>query len=198
MAGSFKIRVSSWLLTIRVSLNTVGSILSEGDSIVPSAMGQTGGSTPSSSTPPAAAPAAVSPPPAASESGSASVPAGLTAAVEPDNVGDEDSADDFCWYGDDNGAEYKPNGSVTAYFPSCSRVLLESVPPWSSLVGSFKCGISSDSAVSGDDIVLPSELVSSLLRAVSPADSHSLVVADTGATDHMLPDHSAFISYKSV
>ncbi len=153
-----------------------------------------GSSTPSSSTPPAAAHAAVSPPPAASDSGSASAPAGLTAAVEPDDVGNEDSADDFRWYGDDDGADYKPNGSVTAYFPSCSRVSLESVPPWSSSVGSFKCGISSDSAVSGDDIVL----VSSLLRVVSPADSHSLVVADTGANDHMLPDRSAFISYKSV
>ena len=64
------------------------------------------GTTPSSSTPPAAAPAAVSPPPAAPASGSASAPAGLTAAVEPDEVGEEDSADDFCWYGDDNGDDY--------------------------------------------------------------------------------------------
>ncbi len=62
-----------------------------------------GGSTPLSSTPPAAAPAAVSPPPAASDLGSASAPAGLMAAVEPEDVGDEDSADDFRWYGDDDG-----------------------------------------------------------------------------------------------
>jgi hypothetical protein len=81
---------------------------------------------------------------------------------------------------------------------SYSRVSAESVPPLASSVGSYKCSISSDSAALGDDIVLPSELVSSLLRAVSPADLHSLVIADTGATDHMLPDRLAFISYKSV
>ena len=46
--------------------------------------------------------------------------------------------------------------------------------------------------------MLPPDLVSSLLRAISPADSCRLLVADTGATDHMLPDRSAFISYKSV
>jgi hypothetical protein len=51
---------------------------------------------------------------------------------------------------------------------------------------------------SGDDIILPPDLVSSLLGAISPTDLNCLVVADTGATDHMLPDHSAFISYKSV
>jgi hypothetical protein len=51
---------------------------------------------------------------------------------------------------------------------------------------------------SGDDIVLPPDLVSSLLGAISPTDLNRLVVADTGATNHMLPDGSAFISYKSV
>ncbi len=84
-----------------------------------SGAGALGSSTPSSSSPPAAAPAAVSPP-AAPASGSSSAPAGLTAAVEPEDVGEEDSADDFCWYGDDKGVDYKPNGSVSAYFPSCS------------------------------------------------------------------------------
>jgi hypothetical protein len=160
--------------------------------------GTSGGTTPLSSTPPAAAPAAVIPPPAAPALGSASAPAGLTAAVEPDEVGDEDSADDFHWYGDDDGDDYKPNGSVSAYFPSCSRVSTKSVPPLASSVGSTKCGILSDLAASCDNIVLPSELVSSLLRAFTPADLHNLVVVDTGATDHMLPNRLAFISYKSV
>ncbi len=58
--------------------------------------------------------------------------------------------------------------------------------------------MSSISTTSGDDIVLPPDLVSSLLGAVSPTDLNRLVVADTGATNHMLPDHLAFISYKSV
>jgi hypothetical protein len=61
-------------------------------------------------------------PPATPALGSSSAPADLTAAVEPEDVGDEDSADDFRWYGDDKGVDYKPNGSVSAYFPSCSPV----------------------------------------------------------------------------
>ncbi len=51
------------------------------------------------------------------------------------------------------------------------------------------------------DIVLPPGLVLALLTAFSPNDSTAglwLVVADTGATDHMIPDRSAFISYKAV
>ena len=46
--------------------------------------------------------------------------------------------------------------------------------------------------------MLPPDLVSSLLRAISPDDLCRLLVADTGATDHMLPDRTAFISYKLV
>jgi hypothetical protein len=120
------------------------------------------------------------------------------AAFEPEDVGDEDSADNFHWYGDDEGVDYKPNGSVSAYFPVCFRVSTKSVSPLASSVGSGKCGSSSVSMGTGDDNVLPPDLVSSLLRAVSPADWHCLVAADTGATDHMLPNRSAFISYKSV
>jgi hypothetical protein len=60
------------------------------------------------------------------------------------------------------------------------------------------CCLLSNSATLGDDIVLPPDLVSSLIHAISPADLHCLVVADTGATNHMLPDRSAFISYKLV
>jgi hypothetical protein len=120
------------------------------------------------------------------------------AAVEPDNGGDKSSVDDFWWYGDDDGADYEPNGSVSNYFPLCSRVLSESVPPLASHAGLVMCGSSSDSATSGDVIVLPQDLVSSLLRAISPTDWHCLVVADTGATDHMLPYRLVFILYKSV
>ncbi len=52
-----------------------------------------------------------------------------------------------------------------------------------------------------DDTVLPPGLVLALLKAISPEDLGAalhLVVADTGATEHIVPDRSAFISYKSV
>jgi hypothetical protein len=50
-------------------------------------------------------------------------------------------------------------------------------------------------------MVLPSGLVLALLTAISPHDSTAglwLVVADTGAMDHMVPNRSAFNSYKAV
>jgi hypothetical protein len=44
-------------------------------------------------------------------------------------------------------------------------------------------------------------LIKSLLKAIPTMNGGTpfhLVVADTGAMDHMVPDHGAFISYKSV
>ena len=113
--------------------------------------------------------------------------------------------DSFCWDGDDEGVDFKPNGSVSMYpsppvgpslpspissSQSCSRVSLELDP--SSLL---------DVDHSPDDIILPPGLVSALHWAISPevfVDGLRLVVADTGATDHMVPDRSAFISYKAI
>jgi hypothetical protein len=162
-----------------------------------SASSASGGVKPASSSPPAAAPAAVVSPPIPN-SGSTSTSAELMAAVEPDDGRDESLVDDFWWYGDDDGADYKPNGLVSNYILLCFQVSSKSVPPLASHVGLVMCGLSSDSATLGDDIVLPPDLVSSLLRAISPADLHHLVVGDTGATNHMLLDRSAFISNKSV
>jgi hypothetical protein len=59
-----------------------------------SGSGASGGVKPASPSPPAAAPAAIASP-LVPVSGSTSTPAGLTAAVEPDNGGDESFADDF-------------------------------------------------------------------------------------------------------
>jgi hypothetical protein len=53
----------------------------------------------------------------------------------------------------------------------------------------------------GNNINLPSTLIKSLLKAIPTTNGGTpfcLVVADTGAMDHMVPDRSAFISYKSV
>jgi hypothetical protein len=75
-------------------------------------------------TPPAAALAAVVPLPALA-SGSPSAPAGLTATVEE---GDESSMDSFCWDGDDDGVDFKPNGSVSMYPPSTVSPLRPSPP----------------------------------------------------------------------
>ncbi len=71
--------------------------------------GVQGGALPA--TPLVAAPTAVIPPPAPAL-GSPSAPAGLTAKVKE---GDESSTDSFCWDGDDDGVDFKPNGEEEKY-----------------------------------------------------------------------------------
>ena len=87
----------------------------------------------------------------------------------------------------------KPKASVSSYptspsSPSCCRVSLEGGPT---------CSVTQ----SADDIILPSTLVQSLVKAIPTMGCGTpsrFVVADTGATDHMVPDRGAFISYKSI
>ena len=160
-----------------------------------------GGATPAggtAGTPGAKAAAAESPAPPTNGSPDAA-PAGMMAAVVGD--GDEDSADSFRWDGDEDGVTFeeatKPNTSVSSYpppsspSPSCCWVSLEAFSPGPA------CSVTQLAV----DIVLPPVLVQSLLKAIpttSCGTPFRLVVADTGATDHMVPDHGAFISYKSV
>ncbi len=136
--------------------------------------------------------------PAAPTNGSTAAPAGMTASVVADD--DEDSTDSFQWEGEEDGVTFeeatKPKASVSSYLPSspgplCCRVSITSVSP----------GPTCSLTQSVDDIVLPPSLVQSLLKAIPTNNrgtpSH-LVVVDTGATDHMVPDRGAFISYKAV
>jgi hypothetical protein len=149
-----------------------------------------------SPTPGAQAAAVGSPPASGSESPPA--PAGMTATVT--NVpGDEDSTDSFRWDGDEDGVMFedsKPKASVSFYSPtssapSCCRVSVESV------VAAPACA----AAQSVEDIVLTPVLLRSLMKAISTTSNGTpfrFAVADTGATDHMVPDRDAFISYKSI
>jgi hypothetical protein len=98
--------------------------------------------------------------------------------------------DSFRWNGDKDGVTFeaatKPNTFVSSYppsslSPSCCRVSLEAFSP------DLACSVTQ----SVDNIVLPPALVQSLLKAIptpSGGTSFRLVVADTGATDHMVPD----------
>jgi hypothetical protein len=129
---------------------------------------------------------------------SPSSPAGTMVALVAD--GDKDSTDSFCWDGDEDGVTFedahKPRALVSSYTPSSP--------------GPFCCNISVESFLPsptcsatrlGDDIVLPPILIKSLLKAIPTTNGSTLfrlVVADTGATDHMVPDRGTFISYKSV
>ncbi len=139
------------------------------------------GSTPSAGTqggaltvtPLTAAPVAVVPPPA-SASGSPSALAGLMATVE---VGDESSTDSFRWDGDNDGVDFKPNGSVSIYPPSTVNPLSPLPPsptpfaPSCSWVSLELDHLSlSDANRLPDNIILPPGLVSSLHRAISPEE----------------------------
>ncbi len=189
----------------------------------PPLAGTSDGPKPGALVPPAAAQTAVVSPPALAL-GSPSAPAGLTATVEEGNAGNKSSTESFQWEGDENGVDFKPKGPVSFYppspnlhssdrplrlstpsripsEPSCSQVSLASVAPTASYGGSFHNFSPSDADPLPIDIVLPPGLVLALLTAISPDDSTAglrLVMADTGATDHMVPDRSAFISYKAV
>ncbi len=136
--------------------------------------------------------------PAAPSSDSPPATARMTVAVVAE--GDKDSTDSFCWEGDEDSIMYvdalKPKALVSPFTssspgPSCCSLSMEPDPP----------GLTCLATQSVDDIVLPPTLVQLLLKAIPTTSNGTpsrLVVADTGVTDHMVPDSGAFISYKSV
>jgi hypothetical protein len=129
---------------------------------------------------------------------SPSAPMGMTVALVADV--EKDSTDSFRWDGDEDGVTFedahKPKASVSSYAPpspgpSCCNVSVESCPPSPTCLATQL----------GNDIVLLPTLIKSLLKAIPTTNVGTpfcLVVANTGATDHMVPDRSTFISYKSV
>ncbi len=136
-----------------------------------------------------AAPSAKAPP---------SATAGMMAALVAD--GDKDSTDSFCWDGDEDGVTFadahNSKASVSSYTPSspgpaCCNVSVKLALPSPTYLATH----------SSDDIVLPPTLIQALQKAIPTTNGGTpfcLVVADTGATDHMVLDRGAFISYKSV
>jgi hypothetical protein len=123
--------------------------------------------------------------------GSSSAPSNLMAAVAQDNPtpGNFDSVEEFHWEDDDHGVDYAPppkvNMGVASNFPSCSHAC----------VGPS----TSTSALSSPLQAKPPRLSSALQHllnklSLSPVDvpllQGQLAVADTGATNHMVPDKS--------
>jgi hypothetical protein len=145
-----------------------------------------------------------------SSSGSAAAPLGLTAATSCNLpvVDEYDSDEDFHWAGDKDGLDYdgagvdqlKSNTRVIAYptlTPSCNQSQV--ISSWSPALSS---GGHTVNATSTSCISLPQSLMQAIQllakSSVGITSISGLVVVDTGATDHMLPDKSAFISYKRV
>jgi hypothetical protein len=143
---------------------------------------------------------------ASGSSGSGDVPLGLVATVTDKEY---DLGDDFCWEGNIYGVGFIGpsaigcnSNNIVAFYPSCFHAVVKATP---------HLLISQDSR-----LMCPEKLHSLSALCFLVALPHSLthtqlhhhmhvccfhsprLQADSGATDHMLPDKSGFISYKLV
>jgi hypothetical protein len=94
---------------------------------------------------------------------SPSAPAGMMAALVAER--DKDSADSFCWDGDENGVTFEdahnPKALVSSYAPSSSGLLCCNVSV-KLVLPSPMCSATQSS----DDIVLPPTLIQALRKAI--------------------------------
>ncbi len=133
---------------------------------------------------------AVSSPPAATVA-----PSGLTALVTRDGVKpDYDTDEDFTWDGDE-----------PAISASVATKLTSSVLPYSTtpLCCYAQVGVPVSPSVAYTTTISLLLSITQILDRLSltpsaPTSVGRFAVADTGATDHMVPDKLAFISYKHV
>jgi hypothetical protein len=180
--------------------------------------------SPPASAPVAPAPTAATPspgarmatanlPPSGGLTEKAATPSGLTAHAL-NVLEDFDLDDDFCWDGDETGTDYvahshKSNNS-TALYPLCYSVAVHPHPcvnpfelPMATPTSFIKPSSSPTDAPTIDGIITMSRHLHQLIQRVSHASisglpSKRFSVADTSATNHMLPKKAAFILYKFV
>jgi hypothetical protein len=180
--------------------------------------------SPPAPTPAASAPAVATPSPggrmatvdlpsSGGSIGNATAPSGLTA-HGLDVMEDFDSDDNFCWDGDESGADYivhshKSNNS-TALYPLCCSFAVHPLPrvnpfdlPKATPNSMTKLSSSPTDVPTTNGISTLSRRLRQLIQWVSHASiggflSKRFAVADTGATNHMLPEKAIFISYKLV
>ena len=128
--------------------------------------------------------------------GSTSTPLGLMASASRTLTGvleEYDSDEDYCWAGDEEGLDYgdvtKSKSPSAGYMLSCNHSQIVSTL---SLVSSFTTCISLPKTL----LAAICSLCKSSIHALRQASG--LVNVNTGATDHMIPEKLAFISYKRV
>jgi hypothetical protein len=155
--------------------------------------------------PPTAPPAA--PNPLAKNGGSAGTPGAFTAATESNSY---DLGDDFDYEGKYEGKVYSNGNSKSnvPVYPCASHASVNNLSPdLPPVTTSCRRSTSSIDPKGIRTVRLP-KLVTALLNnplahSIAFMSSKlwprtSLLVANTGATDHMIPDKSAFISYRPV
>jgi hypothetical protein len=142
-----------------------------------------------------------------SSKGLATAPFGLVATVAEEY----NFEDNFCWDGDESGVTFsvssaltKSNNNVAFYYPSCKHAVVESLRP--PLAPPPLCcanrPINLPSASSSKCIVISKHLMSIVTgmsaASILPTSGRRSTMDNSGATDHMFPDKSAFISYRLV
>ena len=155
---------------------------------------------------PPSAPIPPSPAPA-SDGGSTNTPGAFTAATEQESY---DSGDEYDYEGKYEGSVYsgsagKPRNNVNVY-PQASHNTAELICPDPDT--SCRRTTSPMDPKGARTVHLPKHVLALLnnpptqstapIRPHHGSDPPNLIVADTGATDHMLPEKSAFISYRPV
>ncbi len=165
--------------------------------------------------PPTAPPATPNPPPADNggsvgmlgaftTGGSAGMPGAFTAATEPNSY---DSGDNFDYKGKYEGKVYS-NGNSKSNVPVYPCAFHASVdissPDFPPVTTSCHCSMSPINPKGVCTVQLPKLVIALLnnppMHSIAFVSNKlrprtSLLVADTGAMDHMIPDKSAFISY---
>jgi hypothetical protein len=151
--------------------------------------------------------ASTAPPPLGGATGSATAPSGLTAWTS-DVLEDFDLDEEFRWDGHKCGADYvhcKSNKSTLLYHLCCSVAVCH-VPHVNPSVdpSAFPMAAPLPLPLASDDgIISLSRHLHWLIQWVLQSSiglslSERFAMADTGATNHMLPDKAAFISYKAI
>jgi hypothetical protein len=148
---------------------------------------------------------------ASGSSGSGDVPLVLVTTVADEEY---DLGENFHWEGNEYGVGFTGLSAIecnynnnVALYPSCLQAVVEATPHFS---------VSQDSPLMCPESCAPSPPFVSLLRclvlsrtlssiiarmsaaSILPGSSCRFTVANSGATDHMLPDKSTFISYNLV
>ncbi len=177
--------------------------------------------------PPAATPPATTPAPAASAAspsgrlvvaddssaanltGQTTAPSGLVMTLTEEEF---ESDEEFCWEGDESGLDYttplacNSNDNIALY-PSCLCVAVAHILCATASVSHTAPRPAADplhpSLVINSHCIVLSKCLWAIIvclahASIHPGSSRHFTVADSAATDHMILDKSAFISYKMV
>jgi hypothetical protein len=185
----------------KIGLKLVKQTPADGGDAAPSQVGYEAPPPAPPITPPA------NPNPPAKNGGSTGTPGAFTAATEPDSY---ELGDDFDYQGKYEGKVYSSSNSKSnvPVYPCASHASIDiSSPDLPPVNTSCRCSTSSIDSTGVHTVRLPKLAIALLnnppahsiaFTSNMPWPCTSLLVANTDATDHVIPDKSAFIFYRPV